>query len=102
MTAKKPKTARTKITATSSTRRKVAQPKPSKSRTPLSRARTKRALIKDLLERPDGATIRDLMKATGWQEHSVRAALTGLRHDSCTIVRTKAEGGPSRFRIDAS
>lgn len=63
---------------------------------------TKRALIKDLLERPDGASIDELMKATSWQGHSVRAALTGLRHANCTITRTKAADGPSRFRIQGS
>jgi Protein of unknown function (DUF3489) len=31
----------------------------------------------DLLNRPQGATVDDMMAATGWQAHSVRGALAG-------------------------
>ncbi len=41
------------------------------------RAGTKQATIIDLLRRPGGATIDDLVKATGWQPHSVRGAISG-------------------------
>jgi hypothetical protein len=43
--------------------------------------RSKKASLLALLERPDGAAISDLIEATGWQVHSVRAALTGFRKD---------------------
>lgn len=33
--------------------------------------------IADLLKRPHGATIEQLMNATGWQSHSVRGAMAG-------------------------
>ncbi|MEZ5655405.1 MAG: DUF3489 domain-containing protein [Sphingobium sp.] len=42
-------------------------------------APTKRSLVVDLLRRDDGATLPELCVATGWQAHSVRAVLTGLR-----------------------
>jgi hypothetical protein len=35
------------------------------------------ALITGLLRRPKGASTADLMKATGWQAHSVRGAISG-------------------------
>ncbi len=38
---------------------------------------TKQAVILNLLRRAEGASIGDLILATGWQAHSVRAALTG-------------------------
>ena len=41
------------------------------------RAGTKQALLIDLLKRKTGATIADLVKATGWQPHSVRGAISG-------------------------
>ncbi len=42
-----------------------------------ARAGTKQALLIDLLKRKTGATIADLVHATGWQPHSVRGAISG-------------------------
>ncbi len=44
---------------------------------PPARAGTKQATLIDLMRRPGGATIADLVKATGWQPHSVRGAISG-------------------------
>jgi hypothetical protein len=41
------------------------------------RPKTKQALLIDLLKRKNGATIDDAIKATGWQPHSVRGAISG-------------------------
>jgi hypothetical protein len=38
---------------------------------------SKAAKIVDLLKRPSGATAKELMKASGWQAHSVRGFLSG-------------------------
>ncbi len=63
--------------------------------------RTKADTILDLLQRPTGASISELTKATGWQPHSVRAALTGLRKKGREVVRTKDDQGVTRYRISA-
>ena len=42
---------------------------------------TKTDAVLKLLGRQRGATVAQLRKATGWQPHSVRAALTGLRQE---------------------
>ena len=41
------------------------------------RAGSKLAVLIELLRRPAGATIPDMMEATGWQAHSVRGAISG-------------------------
>ncbi len=49
---------------------------------------TKSATILQLLGRPKGASIAQLQKATDWQAHSIRAALTGLRKKGHEIKRS--------------
>jgi DNA-binding transcriptional regulator PaaX len=39
------------------------------------------------------------MAATGWQEHSIRAALTGLRKTGHTISRERDDGSATYYRI---
>jgi hypothetical protein len=59
---------------------------------------TKLELIHDLLARPDGAALEELVSATGWQSHSVRAGMTALRKKGLVITRLKGDGA-SRFAI---
>ncbi len=47
--------------------------------------------ILTLLRRPDGARLTELEKATGWQPHSVRAALTGLRKRGIEVTRERKD-----------
>ena len=37
---------------------------------------TKQAILVSLLQRPHGATIAELVGATGWQNHSIRGAIS--------------------------
>ncbi len=60
----------------------------SKKGTPTGKAGT----ILALLSRPKGARINELQKATGWQSHSIRAALTGLRKRGITVRRSQDDG----------
>src|SRR5260370_42022717 len=43
---------------------------------------SKAAKILDLLKRPDGVTLKELMKATGWMAHSVRGFLWDRRQEN--------------------
>ena len=62
---------------------------------------TKHALVIDLLSTQDGATIEDIMIATGWQHNSTRGMLTGLRKRKFDLVSEKA-GSVRRYRLNAS
>jgi hypothetical protein len=60
---------------------------------------SKKAAVIALLARPDGAAISDLIEVTGWQVHSVRAALTGLRKEGKDLVRGKDATGVTHYRL---
>ncbi len=48
--------------------------------------------LQGLLCRPDGASIAEMTKATGWQAHSVRGAMAGaLKKRGLTITSQKIE-----------
>lgn len=56
-----------------------------------NRTGTKQALVCDLLKRDAGASIEELAAATGWQPHTVRAVLTGLRKRGVVIEKAKVQ-----------
>ena len=62
---------------------------------------TKRAKVVALLTRPEGAGIAELIETTGWQPHSVRAALTGFRKRGIPVTRGQDETGVTIYRIAA-
>ena len=47
------------------------------------------AAVLALLQRPDGATVAELIEATSWLPHTTRAALTGLKKKGHTVERFK-------------
>lgn len=49
------------------------------AQSPKPKRQTKSAAVISLLQRPEGATLAELIEATGWQPHTTRAALTGLK-----------------------
>lgn len=53
-----------------------------------------------LLKRPRGANLAELMKATGWQQHSVRGAISGAirKRLKLTVVSEKT-GAVRTYRI---
>jgi len=59
--------------------------------------------VLELLKRPEGATLQNLMKATGWQAHSVRGFISGTigKKTGLTVVSNKTESGERRYSIKA-
>ena len=66
--------------------------------TPLPRG-TKQALVLDLLGRSDGASIDELMGATGWLPHTTRAALSRLRSAGKPLAKSSRPDGRTAYRI---
>lgn len=64
---------------------------------------SKTAKLLALLNRPGGATINELMKAAGWQAHSVRGFLSATvgKKMGLTLVSTKTEDGGRRYSIES-
>ena len=54
-----------------------------------------------LLKRKQGATLDEIVKATGWQPHTTRAAMTGLKKKGHSIERDKRDE-VSCYRITKS
>jgi len=69
----------------------------------VAREGSKAAKILDLLKRPDGATAKELMKATGWQPHSIRGFLSGTvaKKMKLTVVSAKGEDGERTYSVKA-
>jgi Protein of unknown function (DUF3489) len=62
-------------------------------------ASTKRALLIGMLERPEGASVAEIGQRLGWLPHTVRAAITGLRHAGREVTRSKDATGQSVYRL---
>lgn len=74
---------------------------PATERTAGKPRETKIGKVIALLEREDGATLDEMVEATGWLPHTTRAALTGLKKKGHTIERDR-RGDASCYRITGS
>ena len=63
---------------------------------------SKQQVIIDLLSRKEGATLGQLVKATGWQQHSIHGAMANMRKKlKLAIDSTKEDGKDRVYRIAA-
>ena len=69
-----------------------------------TRQNSKQAQVIAMLRRPEGATIRQIVEATGWQPHSLRSLLChGLPKQGYRILAEKMPGSrQKRYRLTAS
>lgn len=56
---------------------------------------SKTECLRKLLARERGATLPDLCKAAAWQEHSVRAFLSGVRKTAEVLKEQRGDGAIS-------
>ena len=67
-----------------------------------SKHKTKKAQLIQMLTRKAGADVAMISDKLGWQTHTTRAALTGLRKAGHEVLGEKPdEGKPKRYRISA-
>ena len=62
---------------------------------------TKQALLIEMLKRPNGATIDEIVTATGWQSHTARGAMSGAlkKKLGLTIESEKVETRGRVYRV---
>ena len=63
---------------------------------------TKQAVLVEMLRRPKGATIAEIVEATGWQAHTVRGAFAGAlkKRLGLTVTSEKVAGKERVYRLD--
>jgi predicted ArsR family transcriptional regulator len=85
-------------TTTKTARKRKASPK---NKTPGTRADSKQAKLIEMLKRPDGATIDEIVKKFEWQPHTVRGAIAGAlkKKLGLDVQSDKIEGRGRVYRI---
>ena len=76
-------------------RKRSARAQAAKPAGSASKLRTKQQRMIDMLRRPEGATIPQLSKAFGWEQHTVRGAICGAlkKKLGLSVTSTKEERG---------
>ena len=91
--ARKPPPATTKAKSTRKPGRGKKAPKRHPKATATPGHGSKTALVISLLEKSKGASLAELMKATGWQAHSVRGFLSGTLRKKMELKVESAKRG---------
>jgi len=67
------------------------------------RTGTKQAQIIALLQRPEGASIAEIVEATGWQAHSARGLISGglKKKLGLPVTSEKIDGRGTVYKLDA-
>jgi hypothetical protein len=82
---------------------KEAKPKGDATAPKGAREGSKKAIVLDMLRRPEGATLADIQSATGWMAHSVRGFISGAlgKKMGLTVESFKTPEGARGYRTAA-
>ena len=66
-----------------------------------AREGSKKAIVLELLRRPEGASLKEIADATQWQAHSIRGFISGAlgKKMGLTVESLKTESGDRVYRI---
>lgn len=86
--------------AAKSTARSKKRKRSTRSNQP-ARAGTKKAQVIRMLQRPNGASVKEIMRTTAWQAHTVRGFISrALVHNlGLKVVRFKREKGQPAYQL---
>ena len=91
-----------KATPKKQAKEKVASKKAAKVKeAKVPREFSKKSIVLDLLRRKDGATMAEIAKSTGWQNHSIRGFISGTltKKMDLPVESLKNEAGERTYRI---
>ncbi len=82
--------------------KKARKPTTASVAAPKTREGSKKAIVLEMLKRPDGATLKDIMAATDWQAHSVRGFISGsiTKKMGLSVESFKREDGARAYRVN--
>jgi len=89
----------TKESAAKPARKMAREPKAGAAAEPSPKRPSKSAAVLAMLQRPEGATLDQLVIATGWLPHTARAALTRLKKKGHEITSDKPAGGVRTYHV---
>ena len=70
-----------------------------KDAAPVAREGSKKAIVLELLRRKEGATLAEIRKATGWQNHSIRGFISGTTKKMGLKVESTKRGDERVYQI---
>ncbi len=76
---------------------KVAKPKPEATQAVTEPKSSKKDKIFALMQRPEGATIKEMVKVSDWQSHTVRGFLSMLKKAGKTVTSERVDDARRYF-----